>query len=179
MKRKVLSSLLDSSAATNLTGVIAEVEHELLSAAQPLDEALDGDRIDHVPEPEERAEALRGLLEALTTGSMKDVWADEILPELVDSPEAARRHIGIDETTWQSRKATWAERWRAAGAEGSDEALAAHHVRDAFGVDLETFEERVVGFEDGKEAERLFAANFRAVRDVLRDAAEEVGDGAE
>ena len=39
-----------------------------------------------------------------------------------------------------------------------------HHVQQTFGVDLETFEERVVNWSSGEEAERIFAGNFRAVR---------------
>lgn len=176
MKRKLLSKLLNSDAAMNLTGVLATVENELLTSAKAVDDALETGRIDTVPEVEDRREALLSLLQAIATDSMQDVWVAEQLSEFVDDPDAAERHVGVDAETWDQRKTAWAEMWRDAGAEGSDDALAAHHVQETFGCDLTTFEDRVVGFDSSREAERLFAANFRAVKDVLDAAADQVGD---
>lgn len=178
MKKRMLSKLMDSDAATNLTGIIAEVENELLHAAKPLDDELGTGHIDRVPAVEERRDALKALLEAVATDSMKEVWVVEILPEIVENPDKAEQYVGMgaESEAWEAKQAKWADGWRSRGAEGSDRALAEHHVPDTFGTDLETFEDRVVGFEPGEEAERLFAANFRAVKRVLEDAAGEVGE---
>lgn len=176
LKKKVLMNLLDSDAAHGLCTVIAEVEHELLEAAEPVDAAMGSGHIDQIPTVEARTEAIRQVLEAIATDSVRDVWEEEYLPVLVDNPEKARKHVGKGSEEWDRQLESWANGWRDRGADGSDRALAEHHVRDVFGVDLETFERRIVGFDAGEEAERLFASNFRAVRDVLDAAAEEVGE---
>lgn len=180
MKKRMLSKLMDSDAATNLTGIIAEVENELLQAAKPLDDELGTGHIDRVPSVEVRRDALKSLLEAVATDSMREVWVAEILPEIVENDDKAEQYVGLGDESeaWEKKQAAWAEGWRDNGAEGTDRALAEHHIRDTFGADPETFESRVVGFNAGEEAERLFAANFRAVKRVLEDAAGEVGGDA-
>ncbi len=176
MKKKVLMSLLDSKAAHSLTSVLAEIEHELLTSAKEVDDALGGERIDRVPGVDARKEALRAVLQAIATDSVRDVWTDEMLPELVENPGRAESYVGMDADKWEEQMGRWADSYRDAGAEGSDRVLADHHVRDVFGVGLDTFERRIVEFSENEEAERLVAANFRAVRDVLDAAAEEVGE---
>jgi len=176
IKKKVLMNLLESEAASGLTTVIAEIENELLVAAEPVDTAMGTGIIGEIPDVEDRKAAIQDILKAIATDSVRDVWTDQFLPVLVDNPDKAEKHVGKDADAWQSQLETWADSYREQGAEGGDRALAEHHVRDVFGVELETFEERVVQFDSSEEAERLFASNFRAVRDVLDAAAEEVGE---
>ncbi|WP_435119106.1 hypothetical protein [Halolamina sp. C58] len=175
IKKKVLMNLLESEAASGLTTVIAEIENELLVAAEPVDAAMGTGIIGEIPDVERRKEAIQDILKAIATDSVRDVWTEQYLPVLVDNPEKAENHVGKDAETWEAQIEAWAEAWRENGAEGSDRELAEIHVREVFGVDLDTFETRVVEFDSSEEAERLFASNFRAVRDVLDAAAEEVG----
>lgn len=177
MKKRMLGALLESEASSKLTGIIAQVEHELLEAAKPIDDALELGYVDRVPDVEDRADALKTLLEAVATDNMERVWCVEILPEIVDDPKRAEQYVGMESDEWQAQIERWADAYREQGATGTDRALARHHVNDVFGCEFDVFEDRVVGFSRGEEAERLFAANFRAVREVLDAAAEEVNDG--
>lgn len=178
MKKKVLGSLLDSGAVENLTLVIAEAEHELLTAARRLEDAQGLDVLTGDPAPvDARQAALKNLLKALVGDSFGETWMEEVGSELLDEPDRAAQYLGTDGDEWDAQVARWAEFYRDAGATGDDRALAEHHVRETFGVDLDTFERRVVEFDKGAEAERLFAGNFRAVVAVIDAAAEQARDG--
>lgn len=173
-KRKVINRLMESGPGDQLTGILARVEHELLSAAVEMEnaqgvETLQGD----LPTVEERQQALKALLRALINDDFQAVWLEEVAPDLLDNPERAEQYVGMDADEWREQIQAWGEKYREAGASGSDGALAEHHVRDVFGVDIATFERRVVEFDRGEEAEKLFAGNFRAVRDSMRAVAEE------
>lgn len=179
MKKKVLGSLLDSGAVSNLTLVMAQAEHELLTAAHRLDTAADlGTGISEPVAVKDRQGALKALLEALVSDSFEDVWMDEVGCEILDEPDRARQYLGIGADEFDAQITRWADSYRDAGAAGGDLELAEHHVRETFGVSLDTFADRVAGFDRGAEAERLFAGNFRTVRAVI-DAATDAAEGGE
>jgi len=173
--QKIAGRLLETDAMDHLTRVLAQSEHELLQAAQALDEAHGNDTIQNVPNIEERQAALKSLLRALVTESLDDVWIEEIAPELLDNPDRAKEYLGMDAEKWDAQRERWADSYRENGADGTDEQLAAYHVRQTFGVDMEEFEDRVVNWNAGEEAEDLFAGNFRACVTAMRRAAEAAG----
>jgi hypothetical protein len=125
-----------------------------------------------LPTVEERKHALKRLIESLVTDSVDDVWLEQIGPVLLDDPEKAESYLGMSDDKWADQIQRWAEFYRENGADGDDRALAEHHVERTFGVDLETFEDRVVNWECGEEAERIFAGNFRAVRRSMEEVTE-------
>ena len=173
MKKRMMNELLGSSVSDSLTRVLAEAEHELLTTAKRMEEAHGTDTLGDLPTVDDRQAALQGLIEALVTDSVDDVWLDQVAPALLDAPEKAESYLGMADDEWADQIVKWAEFYRDQGAEGSDRALAEHHVQRTFGVDLDTFEDRVVNWERGEEAERIFAGNFRAVRRSMETVTEE------
>ena len=164
MKQRMMNQLLDSGMTENLTSVLARAEHELLTTAKRMEEAHGTETLGDLPSVEERQGALKRLIKALVTDSVDDVWMEQIAPALLDEPEKAESYLAMDGDEWADQVERWAEFYRENGASGDDRDLADHHVQQSFGVDLETFEDRVVNWSRGEEAERIFAGNFRAVR---------------
>ncbi len=172
MKQRMMNQLLDSGMTESLTSVLARAEHELLTTAKRMEKAHGVETLGELPTVEERKHALKRLIEALVTDSVDDVWLEQIGPVLLDDPEKAESYIGMSDDDWADQIQRWAEFYRENGADGDDRALAEHHVERTFGVDLETFEDRVVNWERGEEAERIFAGNFRAVRRSMEEVTE-------
>ncbi len=173
MKKRMMNQLLDSGMTEHLTSVLARAEHELLTTAKRMEEAHGTETLGDLPTVEERQAALKRLIEALVTDSVDEVWIEQIAPALLDAPEKAAGYLGMSEDEWADQMERWAETYRENGATGDDRALAEHHVQSTFGVDLDTFEDRVVNWERGAEAERIFAGNFRAVRNAMENVTEE------
>lgn len=172
MKQRMMNQLLDSGMTENLTSVLARAEHELLTTAKRMEDAHGTETLGDLPTVEERQAALKRLIEALVTDSVDEVWIEQVAPALLDDPEKAESYLGMGEEEWADQMERWAEFYRENGADGDDRALAEHHVESTFGVDLETFEDRVVNWERGEEAERIFAGNFRAVRRSMEQVTE-------
>jgi len=172
MKQRMMNQLLDSGMTENLTSVLARAEHELLTTAKRMEEAHGTDTLGDLPTVEERQAALKRLIEALVTDSVDEVWIEQVAPALLDDPEKAEAYLAMEDDEWTDQIERWAEFYRENGADGDDRALAEHHVERTFGVDLETFEDRVVNWERGEEAERIFAGNFRAVRRSMEEVTE-------
>lgn len=173
MKQRMMNQLLDSGMTENLTSVLARAEHELLTTAKRMEEAHGTETLGDLPTVEERQVALKRLIEALVTDSVDEVWIEQVAPALLDAPEKAESYLAMDDDEWTDQIERWAEFYRENGADGDDRSLAEHHVERTFGVDLETFEDRVVNWERGEEAERIFAGNFRAVRRSMEQVTEE------
>ena len=170
MKRRVLSKLLESEGIDQMTYALAAAENELLTTAVRLEEATDVEHIsgDNLPTVDERKNALKELLRALASGDMTEMWVTEVAPDLLDKTDGVAQYVGMGGDDWEAQIERWADAYRDAAPEMSDRDLAAHHVEQTFGVDIDTFEQRVVNFDAGGEAERLFAGNLRAVRETMR-----------
>ena len=164
MKQRMMNQLLDSGMTQNLTSVLARAEHELLTTAKRMEEAHGTETLGDLPTVEERQHALKQLIEALVTDSVDAVWMEQIAPALLDEPEKAESYLAMDDEEWTAQVERWADFYRENGATGDGRDLADHHVQQTFGISLDTFEERVVNWSRGEEAERIFAGNFRAVR---------------
>jgi len=176
--RKVMQKLKNEGVIANLTAVIADAECEILTAAKRLDDATGQGIIESVPDREERRDDLGALVEALGKNEMPELWIENVAPELLDTTDGIEGYLGMDADEWEAQIERWADFYRENGSEGSDRALADHHIRGKWGVDIETFEQRVVEWSQGKAAERLFAANFRAAVTVMHGAADEL-EGAD
>lgn len=177
MKRRVLSQLLESEGIDKMTWILAAAENELLETAVRLEEAQDLDHIrgEDLPSIGARQDALKSLLGALANGDMETVFVEDIAPSLLDTTDGIDEYVGMDADEWSDQIERWADAYRDAAPESSDRELAAHHVRSKWGTDLATFEDRVVEFDAGAEAERLFAGNLRAVRETMDRAADAAG----
>ncbi|WP_435062405.1 hypothetical protein [Halobaculum sp. EA56] len=177
-KKALMRKLQNMGVIDNMTAVLAQAERELLTTAKRLEDAHGRDTIGEVPTVEDRQKDLNALIEALMTGDFRDLWIENVAPELLDTTDGVDNYLGMDADEWERQITRWAESYRDGGAEGGDRALAAHHVAGKWGVDLDTFEDRVINWDRGEEAERLFAGNFRAVRDVMDRAADDAGGGS-
>lgn len=170
MKRRVLSKLLESEGIDQMTYALAAAENELLTTAVRLEEATGVEHIsgETLPTIDERKHALKELLRALASGDMTEMWVADVAPDLLDSTDGVEQYVGMESSKWEAQIERWADAYRDAAPEMSDRDLAGHHIEQTFGVDIDTFEQRVVEFDAGGEAERLFAGNLRAVRETMR-----------
>lgn len=173
---KFMTKLQSEGVIDNLTAVIADAETEILTAAKRLDDAHGQGIIDEVPDRAERARDLSALVEALAKSEMDQLWIENVAPELLDTTDGIETYLGMDADEWEKQQQKKAESYRSGGAEGTDRQLAAYHVRSKWGVDMDTFENRVIEWSQGQAAERLFAANFRTAVRVMHAAADEVSD---
>lgn len=173
MKERMMNQLLDSGMTENLTSVLARAENELLTTAKRMEQAHGTETLGELPSIEERQAALKRLIEALVTDSVDEVWIEQVAPALLNDPDGAASYLGMNADEWEAQIGDWAEFYRENGAVGDDRELAGHHVQRTFGVSLDTFEERVVEWNRGEAAERIFAGNFRAVRRSMEQVTEE------
>lgn len=174
IRSKMVERFVNSGEVDELTTAIAESERELLDAAKRLEAATDTDNLGPIPTVEQRQEGLKGLIQALASGTFRDDWLDDIAPQLLDTTDGVAAYMEMDSSEWEAQVARWADSYRENGAEGSDRALADTHIQSKWGVNIETFEERIVTWDRGEEAERLFAGNFRAARDTMHEVAEQI-----
>ncbi|MFC7069497.1 hypothetical protein [Halobaculum lipolyticum] len=177
--KKVMGRLKDMGMIGNLTSIMASAEHEVLTAAKRLEDAQGGDTLGDVPPVEMRKESLEALIDALVAGEVDELWRENVAPELLDTTDGVEKYRAMEDDDWEAQIERWADSYREGGAEGSDRALAAHHVTGKWGVSLATFEERVVNWNRGTVAERLFASNFRAACDVMHRTADELEAAAD
>jgi hypothetical protein len=182
MKRKVAEFISNTEHVGTAAEVLAGLEHEQLTAAALLAEAADLDYDLDVPPVEERQAAVEAVLRGMLGGDFPEWWRTNVATEQLDkAPPAEFVGVGVESDTWQDQLDDWDEAVGAAGGEGSQRDRADAATRDVYGVGLVEFETEVVEFEQGEEAKALIAGNFRAVRDVMDDAAEAFDgeDGAE
>lgn len=177
---KVLASqLVESEAVEELCRVIATMEAAQLEAVADLHDELDVEMIDSVPDVEDRTEQLQLLLQGLMGGDLEDVYLEEI-----DLPaEEVEPYLGMDIGEWEAQIEEWANHYRSQApeaAEGrSDGDLARQHVKHKWGVELATFERRIVEFDPAETAELLFTGNMKTVQEGIERATAEVSDGEE
>ena len=162
--------------AATLSRLIAGLETEILAEVEALQDALDVDHIEEVPDPEERQAALTRLTEAQVKGDLHGFYVEEILADRLDNPDRAKDYLELDAEEWLARIEGWADRYREAGAseEIPDRRLAEQHVREVWGVDIEEFETNVVEFDGSDLMRRVLAGNMRTARDGIRLCREEV-----
>jgi len=173
-KQKLMESAIkDSEALEHVTNIIAGLECELLQEVADLQDAVGLDPL-QVPDPSARQEGLQSLVVAQMSGDLEGWYADHVLSEHVENESNAAAYLTLEPEDWAEQKATWAEMYREQGAEGSDDALAEHHVQEQFGVSLSEFEREIVEWQPAGVMQHALAGNHRAAMDAIRDVREEV-----
>ncbi|WP_256299928.1 hypothetical protein [Haloarchaeobius salinus] len=161
-RQKLARKLLDSEMGQAMLQIVAHAEHELISSVVDLQDAADledNQRIDVVPEPEDRQEQLRQLVEAKLDGRFREWWVANCSG--LENAEEAASKVDVD---WQAQKQRWADLLRQNGTEGDTDTLAASYVRSRYGCTLDEFHETVVDWPEGsendhpREAEEMKAA---------------------
>lgn len=133
-----LSDALDPASSDEVRAVaaaLAGIERDLHEAIQDHYEALGIEPPADREPADERVEQLGRLVDYHLRDDLWGYFVAEQAPEGLQNPEKAEQYAGMDDERWQETIQEWAD-----GEEGS----AADVVRERFGVELDTFETRVV-----------------------------------
>ena len=145
----LLDSLLDpenSEAVGAVALVFAGIERDLHGAIQAHYDALGVDPPDDAPPVEERVEQLRTLVGHHVEGDLWGYFVEEEAPEALTNPDDARAFAGLDDDEWESRLEALAT--KAPDDHGGTVRERADAVVQArFGLDLGTFEDRIVAWQ--------------------------------
>lgn len=178
---KLAESLEDNPDVKAVTGAFAELEREQREAIREHLEALgiEDDRLPELPDHEERTGQMMDAL-AVRLQSHRgpwDLYADNFAPEALET-DLAEQYAGLEADEWADVREGWVAAYRDRGVADTftDEELVEHYVRDTFGVDLETFEAEVVGFDAGEAFETCIAGPFQTNTMALEEATEIVAD---
>lgn len=160
--KPIAKSFVGSALAESLTTVWADKEGGLATSANRLLEAVDApDELTvEVGSVESRSQAMRAAAEAILSGNLERHYLAEYTP--VENAERAVRYVGMDADEWADVRSGWVEAFheRAPQTKGEDDAyLVERHLQSQFGVDRDTFEELVVGWDD--------EATQAAMREIL------------
>lgn len=177
MAEKAAQTIIDNTdALDHLTRIIASLETDLLDEVAALQDALDVEHIETVPDADKRADSLKSLAASRIRGDMGGFYVGELLDHL-DNPERAESYLGIEQDEWQSQIETWAQSYREQGiSDYSDRELADHHIRDIWGVTIDQFEEQVVNWNESQVMRRVLAGNLQTAREGIARCREEVTD---
>ena len=152
----LLDSLLDpenSEAVGAVALVFAGIERDLHDAIQAHYDALGVDPPADAPPVEERVEQLRSLVGSHVEGDLWGYFVEEAAPEALENPDEARAFAGLDDDEWEARLEALAAN-APDDLDGTVEERAEAVIRSRFGVDLGTFEERIVGWQPERTLRR-------------------------
>ncbi|PSQ06122.1 hypothetical protein BRC97_07015 [Halobacteriales archaeon QS_6_71_20] len=157
-----------------LAGAFAAIETEQRAALREHAEALDVDPAEvgltPAPNEEERIEALCAAVGARFGGGAWETWAEHIAPDALDAA-AAEAVADLDADGWDEERERIVDEWRAdpnLNTEAyTDGQLISADVSSRFGVDVDTFEEYVVGYSPGRLFEQLLAGEFETNTEAI------------
>lgn len=169
-KRQAAKQFLEGEAAEAVLRVLTTIEQRLLEAVVEQHDVLNLDGAGAVPDRDDRAAELRQLWLAKAEGRFPAWWVETYAD--VEHPGEAVQYAGLDADAWAEQLATWADRYREAGVDGSDRLLANSHIKTRYGVGLEAFEEEVVEWSaerQSRELQRIMAGPVeRAIGGIER-----------
>lgn len=174
MVRRVLSNVTPSqtdqgkAAAEILSGWEAEAD----SAVRHLRGALDLPTDEPLDE-RERKDELLAAADAAAAGEFGRWLLDN---SGIENPDRAAAYLGMDADEWDDQLDEWADHYRDAGATGSTEDLADAHVREVFGIGLDTFESTVVEWDKQAEIQSFAIEPLRSRFREIEDLAERLDD---
>jgi hypothetical protein len=179
MVREITPSEL--GVARGLAEILAEQERSLLAAAGTVAEAADADVDVPQIDTEGRQEMILELADAMTDQRLAEWWAEEVLAEHVDDPEAAVEYLEMDGAEWGDQVREWAQLYREGKPdlvdEMTDAEIAAFHVRNKWGVSLREFVAEIVTWTPGRAVEDILAGQLdraeRSLYAIARDLEEE------
>lgn len=174
--QKMLKNPRESARIRAIAGIITGLERDQRAAVQDLAEAVDGAEVPaDLPDGETRLHRLCDAIPALLSGGPFAVYLQQDAPDEFD-PEAAAEYVGMDPDEFAEQVETWADAYRQrVDGDHADRELADAHTRNTFGMDLERFEEEVVGFDPADYLRRFIAGPMEehtAAIEAIAEAAE-------
>jgi len=147
--------------ASILAGIEREQREGMRALAEELDADPDALDLDQPPDPEERVTELAEAVGAHVVGDAWTLYVDQLAPDKLKNADRASQFAGLDADEWDAQIEKWADGFREragdAVADRTDRDLADVHVYETFGVDLDTFEKEIVGFEPGRVFQTVVA----------------------
>lgn len=179
MMKRALKSVTPSEMpqAKALASILSASEYQLFQAIDRLVDAANAGDFAVSQTAEERRDELLSMADAFADDEFDTWWWETVAPDFLDNPKKARQSAGLSKDQWQERMSTWAETYRErAGPEHAvqsmtDAQVAAFHVEDTFGVDLDTFSDEVVEWDRVEHAEGLARKNLQAAVGTIHQVA--------
>lgn len=171
-----LDSLVDpanSESVGALAVAFAGMERDLHGAIQAHYEALGIDPPDDGPPIEARVDQLRTLVAHHIEGDLWGYFLEEEAPEGLTNPDDARAFAGLDDEEWATRIEALAEA-APDDHDGSVRERAGVVVESQFGVDIGTFEDRIVGWRPERTLRRALRGPIDADIERLRAATDAI-----
>lgn len=180
----VASKLLESDAVDALTRIVTEMEHDLLVEAAHLEDATGADYLQTIPDKEDRREALEALIQQHLHGDLDEWTVEYVLESKLENAERAQSYLGMETGEWEAQVEKWADAYRGQSESGlpdmTDREVAERHVRDVWGVDLDTFETEVVEWSEQQALRRAIATPLLTVKQSIQESRAALeGDGSE
>lgn len=147
-----LGNPADSDQVRAVAAALAGIERDLHDAIQDHYETLGAEPPSDRGPPEERIEQLQRLVEHHVEGDLWGYFVAEQAPTGLENAEAARNYADIEASAWERRRAELAA--SVDDEEAGERERADRAVRRRFGVDIETFEEHVVGYSPERTLRR-------------------------
>lgn len=168
--KPVAKQFLKSDLATALTTVWAEKERSLAETVNGLQAATNNPRDLPETNPEDRAEDIRDAAAAIMAGDLQEHYLRHYTP--VENPDRAVQYLGLDPEDWSRTRAKWVEKFTEAGVDADAYDIVEAHINRQFGVDRDTFEDLVVGWDD-ETTERAMREMLLGPLDDIEDAIQE------
>lgn len=156
-KKEAAKRFLKSDRATAVFSVIAEAESTLVKSVREQHATIGLDTIDEedLPSREDRVTQLQQVALAKIEGRFPEYVVETYISDRLNHADEASDFAAVTDEEWQAQKEKWAEEYRDAGYEGTDEELARAHVRSRYGADLDEFYALVVNWPEGREGAEL------------------------
>jgi hypothetical protein len=176
MKQQLAEQFIDQreEEIREAVDVLGKMERNWCRALADLADAHDIDMdLPEQADQEERVDELFALVRARVVGDPWGYWVSHLSPEGFRNAEKAAQHAGKGPDEWDQQIAAWADRYRELldGADDvPDRELATLVTEEEFGVDLETFEREVVGWEADAVMAEAVAGPTQALQDAVQEA---------
>mgnify|MGYP000507147495 CR=1 FL=1 len=164
--------------ASILAGIERDHREKMRAHAEALGVAPEEVGLDEPPDSEERVTALAKAVGAHFAGDPWSLYLAELAPDELENVDRASEFAGIGVDEWDAQIEEWADGFRDragdAVADRTDRDLAEVHIRETFGIDLDTFEEEIVAFEPGRVFQQVVAGPLETHGEALEDLTERV-----
>ncbi|SFR59558.1 hypothetical protein [Halorubrum sodomense] len=173
--KRMMSNPAENEQIRAYAGILAGLERDQREQMRQHAENLgvDPDEVGlaEPPDPEERVAELADAVGAHVVGDAWGLYVDHLAPDELENTDRAGEFAGVDADGWNAQIEEWAATFRDragnAVADRSDRDLADVHVRETFGVGLDTFESEVVEFEPGRVFQEVVAGPIETHTDAL------------
>lgn len=164
--------------ASILAGLERDQREQMRQHAENLGVDPDEVGLSQPPDDEERVAELAAAVGAHVVGDAWGLYVDQLAPDGLENTDRAKEFAGVNADDWDAQIEEWAAAFREragdAVADRSDRDIADIHVRETFGVGLDTFEAEIVEFEPGRVFQEIVAGPIETHTEALADIDREV-----